>query len=121
MSYDIELVIDTGGSLPHVIQEFAITSNVGEMLRLALRETWVGNEYTSSQFTSFMDLQDWKASGAAIPLALALEFLEDERNNEALSRVEPANRWGTLKELTEFLSDFLDALKKHPKSTIVVF
>lgn len=127
MNYDIALVIDTGGPAPYTVAEFTITDSIREMLRLAFRETWIGNEYISSQVTWFGDLHGWKSVDAALPIRLALEFLEDTRNNEALSLLEPNNSWGSppsswgsLKELIDFLYNLLAALDAHPKTTFFV-
>lgn len=121
MSYDIDLVIDTGGRMPHVVEEFNITYNVSGMLDLAF-DTWTGNYPGSGNpVHSISDLNKWKAEQAYVPVLLALNFLKDPKNETELRAREPINRWGALEELVDFLERFLESLKAHPLTTIAVF
>lgn len=121
MSYDIDLLIDTGGPEPYSVAEFNITYNILEMLRLALRETWPGNSYPGgSQVTSLADLHTWKSGSVIVPITLALVFLKDPANEEALRLLEPANGWGTLEQLIDFLTTLRVVLGNHPKTTFFV-
>lgn len=122
MSYDIDLTIDTGGPEPHRIMEFNITSNIDKMMHLAFRETWPGNRYSSanSHVTCISDLHKWKSGAADVPLGLALVFLKDPANEEALRLLESSNGWGTLEQLIDFLTYLRVALENHPKTIFTV-
>lgn len=105
MSYDVDLMIDTGG--PEMVSVYSRnhTSNTSGMWRAA--------------GCDIAEFHDKPASEFAAALAPAIEKLK--ATPEEFRQYEPANRWGTLDSTIEFLSDLLDACEKHPKTTVSVW
>ena len=107
MSYDIELVIDTGGARPAAVTECqSPTYNLGPMFSLALggniREVLHGR-----QAFDVIPLLD-KATAAM------------RRAPAKFKKLNPANGWGSYEGALESLCWLLEACKEHPLATVQI-
>lgn len=110
MSYDISLVIDTGGPELATVCDAPgnYTSNVSGMWRFALG-------------FPLRDLHGTVAGDAVAFLEPAVAILRDPANDAALRAMEPDNRWGCLEGATQYLADLLAACQRHPRASIHIW
>lgn len=108
MSYDIDLVIDTGAEEPATVCEVGnMTSNVSPMWGKALGH-------------NLSDLDGRVAGGCVAALARAVSHMQDPANKAAYEAMNPLNGWGDRVGATRYLEDLLRACQKHPKATISI-
>lgn len=114
MSYDVDLVIDTGRTYtdqegnvrvaPTSVWDGNITYNLGAMLRA------VGVHLPT--------MHGWSALSAVPILTDALRDLTEQPHK--FKYLEPENGWGDIDWCREFLKSFLEACAQHPKTHINV-
>lgn len=107
MSYDIDLMIDTGTGELHTICDVGnYTSNVSAMWCKAL------GGFTLSSLNG-------RIAGECV--AMLETAVEHMRNNpDDYTPMNPRNGWGNYDGATDYLCMLLNACKKHPKTTIIV-
>lgn len=105
MSYDITLVIDTGGAEPVEVYEDNYTSNVSPMWTKAL-----GRPLAS--------LDGHKAVDICSLLDRAVRHMED--NPGIYAAMDPENGWGDSVGATNVLEVLAAACREHPKTTLKV-
>jgi hypothetical protein len=106
VSYDVDLVIDTGGEGPaHVMEIGNYTYNCGEMFALALGHR-LGELHG-------------RLAGESIP-NLRRAVLRFEHEFAQYQALNPPNGWGDAKGALNFLRDILAGCELHPKTTIRV-
>ncbi len=105
MSYDVWLVIDTGGPQPvEVTVGRNMTSNVGPMWRLA-----------------GADLAEFHGRIAGDVLPLLDAAITDMRSNPAKYRaLNPANGWGNYERCLDFLRGLRADFENHPRAIVQV-
>lgn len=104
MSYDINLVIDTGGEyLASVMYVGNYTYNVAPMLAKALG-------------FPFRDLHGRAASDCIAPLADAIARFE--RDFAEYEKLNPANGWGDAAGALDYLRALLKGCREHPKTAV---
>jgi hypothetical protein len=105
VSYDIDLVIDTGGEHPHAIDSLHPTYNLREMfVRAFVHEDGI-------------KVLGGLSAEKARPLVLAaLAAIEADRS--AYVALEPANRWGTVDDAIVTLQRIAAWCDEHPKAWI---
>lgn len=109
MSYDIDLVIDTGGPEPARLQDeyWNYTSNVAPMWRLAMPET-----------DGLAGLHGVQAGEAAKVLRVGIAHMENE---PAVYRaLNPANNWGDFESQLDALKQLMAWCERHPRATVEV-
>lgn len=106
MSYDIWLVIDTGGTEPARVGEldWNYTSNCGPMWRAA-----------GADLAEF----DGKPAGECFPI-LTDAIAELRANPEKYMAMNPPNGWGSYKSLIPALVELAKGLEPHPKAIVRV-
>lgn len=106
MSWDVSIIIDTGGEYPAAIEEVRnVTYNNSEIFD-ALK---VHPKY-------FKD--DSKCSTWIPSIKLALESSYKLEIEKELLNLEPENKWGGLRDSREFLTKLLECCEKHPKASV---
>jgi len=105
MSYDISLMIDTGGPGPVEVGEYwNYTSNCAQMWRAA-----------GADLAEF----DGKPTAECIPI-LAAAITELASNPDHYRHMDPPNGWGSYETLGPALERLLDDMKRHPKTIVRV-
>lgn len=106
MSYDIYLVIDTGGPAPALVAEIGnYTSNVVPMWAKALG-------------FPLADLHERNAGDCINRLKSAV--LEMKNNWAEFEELNPSNGWGDALGACSYLTELAEACEKHPKATIEI-
>ena len=106
MSYDIRLVIDTGGEFPASVTETnSPTYNLSEMFNLALGRP-------------IRELDGQLASDVIPVLRTAIAAMEDKP--EKFKKLNPANGWGSYSGALDSLRWLLEQCLQHPKSTVKI-
>lgn len=110
MSYDFDMVIDTGGEYPATVEDVgSCTYNVAGMFCLAL-----DNEQGIRAL-------DGKTGRELIPiLERAVSHIRHPDNAAAYREMNPANGWGSHEGAAETLERILAACRKHPKAKLSV-
>ncbi|MGH3634219.1 MAG: hypothetical protein ACREN2_13495 [Candidatus Dormibacteria bacterium] len=104
MSYDIDLIIDTGGPEPARLTSRNQTSNVSCMWR-----------HAGADLAEF----DGRTAVEALPaLRIAIAAIEDDPGT--YKAMNPANGWGDYDSCLEFLRELVKDFTAHPKATVVV-
>ncbi|WP_407563347.1 hypothetical protein [Streptomyces sp. 184] len=104
MSYDVYLVIDTGGPEPAAVVDVGnYTSNVSGMWEDALGYP-------------LKNLHGWQAEDARTDLQQAVHDMET--HPEAYRAMNPPNGWGDYEGALDYLRRLGDACRAHPKTTI---
>ena len=106
MSYDIDLVIDTGVEERTVVTVGNYTSNVAGMWKKALGY-------------SLRELDNKKADSCIEDLRKAIANMED--NPKEYKEMNPPNGWGDYEGALNYLRKLLDACVKNPKCKIDIF
>ena len=107
MSYDISLVIDTGGLAPATIggaDFWNYTSNCARMWRLA-----------GADLAEF----DGKTAGACL-IVLEAAVMTMKRDPLPYLALNPDNGWGSYDTLLPALDELAAMFRAHPKATVVV-
>ena len=108
MSWDIELVIDTGGDSPACVDVVGnMTWNVSPMYYDALGDD------------GLRQLDGMLSRDAITILKHAIKKMED--NPDHYRAMNPKNRWGNYEGALEFLRKLLNSCIKHPKTTIRIY
>lgn len=106
MSYDIRLVIDTGGEYPAAVTEtISPTYNLAPMFAEALGRR-------------IRDLDGMPAAEVAPLVAAALALMEADP--ERFRALNPPNGWGSYESAVRALTWLRDACAEHPKATVQV-
>ena len=106
MSYDVRLVIDTGGRQPAAVTEtHSPTYNLGAMFAEAL-----GRPLRS--------LTDKTAEECTPLLRKAIAAMEDEPAR--FKTLNPANGWGSYEGALQFLRSFQQDCANHPKARVEI-
>lgn len=106
MSYDIDLVIDTGAGFPASITEVGnYTSNVAGIWAEALG-------------FPLADLDGKNAGESVAALDAAIAALRDPERRAAFERLEPDNGWGDLGGALNYIIKLACSCRTHPKTTI---
>lgn len=109
MSYDVYLMIDTGGDVPAPVTEGRnYTYNCAAMFRLALGGNGIN------------DLHGMRARDAVGRLEAAVAHMSHPDNEPTYRALNPKNGWGKHETATEFLADVLKDCRRHPRATIEV-
>lgn len=107
MSYDISMVMDTGGECPAEVEEVGnYTYNCGQMFFQALG----GRALSSLHGEVASEIADlvWKA-------------VRDMRDRPAHYRtMNPENGWGDCESAADYLQRLANACSRHPKAMISV-
>ncbi len=107
MSYDICLVIDTGGSEPaSLIEDRNMTYNVSPMFRKALKEGGVNK------------LDGKLAKDCINMLRDGIKDMQDKKAE--YEKLNPSNGWGDYDSALNYLKRLLDDALAHPKATFKV-
>lgn len=104
MSYDISLLIATGGDEPFEITNWNYTSNMNR----AWKEAGV-------DLVEF----DNKLASECIPM-LSSALAAIQNNPAKYKKFEPPNDWGSYQSLINALHSLLSQMEKHPKATVSV-
>ena len=105
MSYDVYMVVDTGGTEPaYVTESRNYTYNVSPMFRAALGGKGLN------------DLQGLSGAEAAVKLTSALAFMVGHRDE--MVALNPENGWGDYNGALRFLEGILEDCLKHPKAQV---
>lgn len=108
MSYDVDLVIDTGGALPKAdwpaVYQDNYTSNVTPMWRKA------GLDLAA--------MDGWSAVAAAPVLATTVAVMTADP--QTYKAMEPDNGWGDYPGALAFLLRLLAACREHPRTELRV-
>lgn len=128
MSYDVELIIDTGAeSLTTVVDVGNMTSNVADMWYLAMpyrpgmpgRYNGVGDPSNPEEARGGLTGLSGLLAGHAIAiLQEGVDYMIAHRAE--LEAIEPENRWGSYASALAFLQKVLKACQEHPKCTLGV-
>jgi hypothetical protein len=105
MSYDIWLLMDTGGPEPATVWDgWNYTSNCGPMWRQA-----------GADLAEF----EGKTAGECLPiLRAAIEELQ--AHPIKYKAMDPPNGWGSYDTLVPALDELADGFSRHPKATVRV-
>lgn len=105
MSYDIDLIIDTGGAEPYYLDlDWNYTSNVAPMWRAA-----------GANLADFHG----KTAGECAPILRA--GIETMRADPArFTAMNPPNGWGSYERLLPALDELLAAFEAHPLARVEV-
>lgn len=115
MSYDVDLVIDTGGEYPpRVVEVGNYTWNVRPMHVLAFAAA--GRENSGVQ-----ELDGMACIDARPLLETAVAHMDDPSNRETYEKLNPSNGWGDFEGAREFLRRIMQACVEHPKCSIRVW
>lgn len=107
MSYDVSLVIDTGGSEPaEVVDVGNMTSNVAPMWRKALPPDGIAG------------LHGRRCADVTGQLQLAVAHMEN--HPDFYRAMNPPNGWGDYESALDYLRKLRDAAAAHPLTTIEV-
>jgi len=103
MSWDVSIVIDTGGDHKAVVQDVRnVTYNNSDLFRaLSVHPKMIERN----------ECVYW-----ILPLARAIRELEE--NRDKYLPLEPENRWGGIDDSLDFLRKLLAAVKKHPLAEV---
>lgn len=115
MSYDLSIVINTGGETPHEIDWFNTTYNLGPMYRRALAVAVIPDDGPLGGL--------WGLSGKSCQEAEPIieQAIADMRDKPTEYReMEPANGWGTYTGAIDWLERVLVACREHPLAEIQV-
>lgn len=104
MSYDVDLIVDTGAGHYASAWDYNITYNLGPMMRA------VGIDLN--------ELHKTRADEAHRLLTPACEELAAHRDKYAVHN--PPNGWGNYDICLEFLREFRDACETHPLTKVHV-
>ena len=106
MSYDIRLVIDTGGEFPASVTETqSPTYNLSEMFKLALGKP-------------IRELDGQLASDVIPVLRTAIAAMEDKP--ATFNKLNPPNGWGDYGGALNSLRWLLEQCLQHPKATVQI-
>lgn len=106
MSYDIRLVIDTGGEFPAAVTETkSPTYNLYEMFIMALGKP-------------IRELDGQLASDVIPVLRTAIASMED--NPAKFKKLNPPNGWGSYSGALDSLRWLLEQCLQHPKATVQI-
>lgn len=110
MSYDVGLVIDTGGPEPVGIENTweNYTYNCGPMFRLALGGDGIN------------DLAGQVAGDVIERLARAYDHMRARENSATYEAMNPPNGWGKHDTATAFIGRILEHCRAHPKAIVRV-
>lgn len=104
MSYDVYLMIDTGGPEPYTFGDWNYTSNCAPMWREA-----------GADLAEFHG----KLAGECAPiLEKAIDVMR--REPERFKAMNPPNGWGDYDSVIDRLVYLVEMLEAHPKATVVV-
>lgn len=123
MSYDVYIEISTGIDV-HLVEEVGnMTSNVGDMYRLAMPEEHEnGGRYNGDgdpePRPGLTGLSGLKCSEALPFIRNGVKAMEDRCDE--MRALEPDNGWGTYKDALWFLRKCGDACARHPAATFSV-
>jgi hypothetical protein len=108
MSYDLYLMIDTGGPEPAEVADVGnYTSNVSPLWALALGKPL-------SEFHG-------AAAGSCVKtLEKAVRHMRDPANAARYRAMQPENGWGNLEGATRYLEDLLSECRRHPRAWVYV-
>jgi len=110
VSWDIWFEVDLGGPKPlEVGESFNYTSNVGPMIDLCDK----GFNF------KYLDGKHAEILGACI--SVIINFLEDEANLEALTKLEPDNGWGSRVDFVSWLKKLNRQCLEMPKAVVRVW
>lgn len=124
MSYDTSIIIDTGGEYPAEVEEVGnYTSNVSFMYALALpNKVFEGGCHSGygepNPRTGLPGLSGLKCKLAELLLNEAIDYMIG--NEEELTKLEPANGWGSYRGAVKYLRDCINACNRHPKAIFAV-
>lgn len=114
MSYDVELVIDTGGEYPATVTECrSPTYNLAPMFREAL-----GIPMSAHADSGGGHLDGMLARDALPILNRAIERMCSEPDR--FRALNPPNGWGSYEGALEFLRWLREQCENHPKATVRV-
>jgi len=103
MSWDAYMMIDTGGESHAIVEDIRnVTYNNGALFR------YLGCHPK--------DLEGMKGEIAKDLLITGLDLSHDPSRLEELKKLEPANGWGGLDDVQDFLQKAFEACKHHPKA-----
>lgn len=108
MSYDISMVIDTGGP------EHACVCDVGNMT------SNVSPMWTKALGFPLADMHGWSGSKAIPHLEQALKNIKDPQTRHEYVAMNPENGWGSVGSAEDYLSALLVACGKHSNATIYI-
>lgn len=103
MSWDAYMTIDTGGESPAVVENIRNVTYNNDALFRAL------GAHPS-------DLEGKSGQEAAPVIIQAINEWHSQARRAELQKLEPANGWGGLADVKDFLEKALEACKKHPKA-----
>jgi hypothetical protein len=104
MSYDIQLVIDTGGEYPAAVTDCkSPTYNLGPMFTMALG-------------FPLRELDGLAAGDAILPLKNAVNRMK--KSPARFKKLNPSNGWGSYEGALESLCWLLEMCKAHPLATV---
>ena len=120
MSYNTD-IIDDNGRVAETVGN--MTSNIGVMYRLVLRDSHQGGgryngEGESEALTGLPGLSGLKCSVAA-PLILDA-LIEMFARRDEMILLEPENGWGSYSGAVKYLSEILSACCRNPQCTLSV-
>jgi hypothetical protein len=105
MSYDLYLEIDTGGPEPVCVYDWNYTSNCARMWRAAGAD--------------LAEFHEKPATECSVILRAAL--FELENNPATYKAMDPPNGWGSYDSLVPRLTALVEAMERHPKTTVRVW
>jgi len=124
MSYDVSIIINTGGETMSVVFEVGnYTSNVGEMYHLAIPDEYPGGgkydgEGDAEPRSGLPGISGLRCDNAAKILSKAINYML--ANRDELIELEPDNGWGSFAGAINYLRTVLSACEKHPIATIAI-
>lgn len=106
MSYDVSLLIDTGGDEPVSVADFNYTFNCAPMFRMAMPNGICG--------------LDGKTAEEAAEI-IAAGILDMKNRLDVYEELNPPNGWGSRSGAVDFLNSVLTACMENPRCTVRVF
>lgn len=104
MSYDVRLVIDTGGEEPHEIAWWNITYNLRAMFA-----------------EGGLRLREWHGLPATVVEPAVRDAIRQMREDPArFRRHNPSNGWGDYDSCLHWLEVVADGMAEHPRTTVTV-
>jgi hypothetical protein len=107
MSYDVQLVVDTGGPELVLVEDVGnYTSNVAPIFEAALLHP-------------LSELDGRRGTEVRAAVSGALRTME--REQERFEAMNPLNGWGDAKGAYTFLMSIYAACERHPRATVKVY